>query len=125
MLRITEFSGPRFDLALERLRDGHAFSFEDLTFWLAPDAHLEISINSSWRPDNVTEQKALERLDLAQNVYRNLCAGNADFAAVAGNKSPRFILAYDYGSGSVELARLADGIIIWAKGFVPATQGRS
>ena len=121
MLHITKFSGPRFDLALERLRAGHAFSFEDLTFWLAPDAHLEISINSSWTPDNVTQQRALELLNRAKNVYRNLCAENASFAAVAGNLAPRFILSYDYGGGSVELARLADGIIIWAKGFVPRT----
>ena len=120
MLRITEPSGPRFDLALERLRNGHAFCFEDLTFWLAPDAHLEISINSSWMLDSVTEQRAVADLGRAKSVYRNLCAHNASFAALAQNMPTRFILAYDYGSGSVELARLVDGIVIWAKGFVPA-----
>lgn len=119
MLAFSETSGPRFDLAIERLRAGHTVAFQDMTLFIGPDGHLELSINSSWLPENVTLQRALLELRRAQAMYRYLCDSRAFAASFAGN-TPQFILSYDYGTGSVELARLSDDRIVWAKGFVPA-----
>ncbi len=58
-MQVFQPNGARFDLALERLRVGSAFSFNDVSFWLASDGCLEIGINSSWRIENTTEETAL------------------------------------------------------------------
>ena len=120
MLEIVDTGGTRFELAMERLQAGHAIRFRDVTFFVGTDSHLEISINSSCAPENVTEQTALEELARAQNTYRSLCADSVAFETAFGRRTPRFILSYDYGTGSVELARLIDRTVVWAKGFAPA-----
>jgi hypothetical protein len=116
-MQVLEPHRPRFELALERLRDGDAFSIDGVKFWLAPDGHLEVSVESSWRIENTTEQTALADLQRAMNLVNDLVAKSSSFAAVAKAHSQRFILIHDYGTGSVELCRLVGGKIVWAKGM--------
>jgi hypothetical protein len=65
-MEISEPYGSRFELALDRLRDGHAFTFRGVGFWLAPDGSLEVRVPSSWRMENTTEQTALNDLENAK-----------------------------------------------------------
>ncbi len=116
-MQVLEPHGPRFELALERLRDGDAFSFNGISFWLAPDGYLEVSVESSWRIENTTEQTALADLQRAMNLVNDLIAKSSSFVAVTKAHPQLFILIHDYGMGSVELCRLVDGKIVWAKGM--------
>lgn len=117
-LRITDAHGPRFDLALERLSAGHSFTFRDVRFWLSPVGELEVNAYSSWAPQNVTPERAMEDVRRAQLVYKYLC-GSPAFVTAVQHSAPQFFLIYDYGGGEVELGRLVDGQIAWAKGFNP------
>ena len=116
-MQVLEPQGPRFELALERLRDGDAFSFDGVSFWLAQDGCLEVSVVSSWRIENTTEQTALVDVKRAMKLVGDLVAKSSSFAAIAKAHPQRFTLIHDYGTGSVELCRLVDGAIIWAKGI--------
>lgn len=116
-MQVLEPHGPRFELALDRLRDGNAFSFDGVSFWLALDGYLEVSVESSWRIENTTEQTALADLQRAVNLVNDLVAKSSPFAAVTKAYPQRFILINDYGMGSVELCRLVNGKIVWAKGM--------
>ena len=114
---MLEPQDPRFELALEGLRDGDAFSFDDVSFWLAPDGHLEVSVESSWRIENTTEQTALADLQRATNLFNDLVLRSPSFALIAKVHPQRFSLIHDYGTGSVELARLVYGKIAWTNGM--------
>lgn len=116
-MQVLEPHGPRFELALERLRNGDAFSFDGVSFWLGPDGYLEVSVGSSWRIENTTEQTALADLQRAMHLVNDLVAKSSSFATVAKSHSQRFILIHDDGMGSVELCRLVNGKIVWAKGM--------
>lgn len=116
-MQVFEPHGPRFELALERLREGEAFSFEGVSFCLAPDGHLEVSVESTWSIENTTEQTALRDLQRAMNLVNDLVARSPSFASIAKIHPQRFSLIHDYGTGSVELGRLLDEKIVWAKGM--------
>lgn len=121
-MEITEPYGSRFELALERLRDGHAFSFRGVGFSFAPDDSLEMRVHSSWRIENTTEQTALGDVDNAQNLLNALIEESSSFASLVKGRARRFVLIDDYGMGALMLCRLIDGALIWAKGM-PQTQG--
>ncbi len=116
-MEITEPHGSRFEVALERLRDGHAFTFRGVGFWLAPDGSLKVRVQSSWRLENATGQTALSDLDRAKNLLDALIKESPSFASLVKERARRFILIDDYGMGAVELCRSVDGELIWAKGM--------
>ncbi len=116
-MQVLEPHGPRFELALERLRDGDSFSLEGVSFWLTPDGHLEVSVNSSRNIENTTEQTALADLQRAMNLVSDLAAKNPSFASLAKAHPQSFCLIHDYGTGSVELGRFEDGELRWARGM--------
>jgi hypothetical protein len=116
-MEITEPHGLRFELALERLQDGHPFTFRGVGFWLAPDGSLEVRVQSSWRIENMSEQTALSDLENARNLLDALVKESSSFASLLEGHSRRFVLIDDYGMGAVELCRLVNGSLIWAKGM--------
>ena len=119
-MEISEPHGSRFELALERLQDGHAFTFRGVGFWLAPDGSLEVRAPSSWRIENITEQTALSDLERAKNLLDVLIEESSSFASLVNGLARRFVLIDDYGMGAVELCRLVNGALIWAKGVQPS-----
>lgn len=120
-MQVLEPRGSRFDLALERLRAGHAFSFRGAGFWLTPDGYLEVSLNSSWRIEDTTKQTALNDLKRAKDILTDLALESPSFAEIVKAYPQRFILINDYGTGSVELCHLEDGELRWAKGMPYST----
>jgi hypothetical protein len=116
-MEITEPHGLRFELALERLRDGHAFTFRGVGFWLAPDGSLEVRVPSSWGIENTSEQTALSDLEHAKKLLDVLIVESPSFASLVKDRARRFVLIDDYGMGGVELCRLVGGALIWAKGM--------
>lgn len=119
-MQITDAHGARFDLALERFIGGHSFTLQDVRFWLSPVGELEVNAYSSWAPQNVTHERAMEDLRRAQLAYEYLRDRSPAFVTAVQNSAPQFFLIYDYGGGEVELGRLVNGQIAWAKGFNPS-----
>lgn len=117
-MQVTELSGSRFDLVLERMIEGYPFTFQEVSFCLSVDATLDISVDSSWAFDNITTERAVADLRRAQSVY-DILRANPAFTRSTGNSVAQFILIYDTGNGAVELGRLVGPHIVWAKGFRP------
>ena len=73
--------------------------------------------------ENINECTALNDLYRAKNRFDYLAKESHSFAAIAEHYEPLFILINYHGhGGEVELARLVDGKISWAKGM-PLSQG--
>lgn len=121
-MEITEPHGSRFELALELFREGRAFTFDGVGFWLAPDGALEVRTQTSWYRENVTEQTALNDLERAQNLADSLERASSEFASLVKGHARRYVLIDDYKMGGIELCRLIDGSLFWSKGF-PMAKG--
>ncbi len=116
-MEVTELHGSRFELALELFRENQPFTFRDVGFGFSPDGTLEMRVQSSWRIDNTTEQTALDDLERAKILLDALIEESASFASTIKGRDRRVVLIDDYGMGAVELCRLIDGSLIWAKGM--------
>ena len=121
-MEILEPSGKRFEVALELFQSGEPLSFRGVSFALAPEGHLVVRVPTSWYLENTTEQTALNDLEVAENTLNDLVLESPAFASVVKDRPRHFVLVYDYGMGGVELCRLIDGSLVWAKGF-PVGEG--
>ena len=69
---ITETVGARFDLAMEFLKSGQTICFDGVGIRIAEDGAVEIAIESSWVPENITEAWALADLTRGPGVVEAL-----------------------------------------------------
>ena len=114
-MQILKPYGSRFELALSDFHNGQPFTFRGVKMWLAPDGSFGASINSSWRIENTTEQTALADLQVAKDTVSDLVVENLPFAVLIKGRPQYFVLTHDYGMGSVELCRLVNESLTWAK----------
>jgi galactose mutarotase-like enzyme len=70
-MEIIEVNGSRFDLALERFKAGYPFNFRGVSFRLASDNSLEVSVQSSWQMENTTKDTALGDFKIARSHLKN------------------------------------------------------
>ena len=115
-MEVSEIKTRRLDVALELLREGKSFTFDGVSFWVAPEGSLQVSVESSWDILNITEQSALSDLERGKNICVFLIHESPAFASVVKNRPQHFSLVYDCGKSGVEVARLVDGKLVWAKG---------
>ena len=116
-MNVSELNTPRFNIALELMHEGKPLTFEGINFWIDPTGVLRVDVNSSWEIAKITDQTALNDLERANNVLAYLNRESSEFAQLAKAYSPTFYLCSDYGTGVVELARIVDGKLVWAKGY--------
>ena len=115
-MEVSEINTQRFDVALVLLREGSPLTFDGVSFWISPDGVLHLSVDSSWHISNITEQTALSDLERAKNVLAYLICESSAFAGIVSGLPQEFHFGYDAGKSGVELARLVDGKLVWAKG---------
>ena len=120
-MRFLETTGPRFALALERLRAGDTVSREELSFVLRPDGVLEVGVESAWRAENATVAAARAELLRAEQAVTALLEASPELAEVVGDRPRRFVLLDDYGMGAIELARYESGEFRWLSERPPLT----
>ena len=48
-MRVDEVGTQRFDIALELLRDGRSFTFDNVNFFLDDDATVRVGSYTPWR----------------------------------------------------------------------------
>lgn len=123
-MEVTELRGSRLEVALDLLRDNQGFTFRGIGVSLASDGALEARVQSSWRIENTTEQTALNDLARATTLIDGLIEESASFAAIVKGRERRLVLIDDYGMGAVELCRLVNGSLTWAKGM-PQSEKRN
>ena len=119
-LHVLNTEGPRFELALERLVEGYAFDYRNVTFGFSSSRHgsiLEILVRTSLPIQAVTRETALEDLQFGEYALKELTSKSMKFAKLVKDYDLRFVLIHDYQTGVVELCRLIDEELIWAKGM--------
>ncbi|MGI8495267.1 MAG: hypothetical protein ACR2L1_08150 [Pyrinomonadaceae bacterium] len=116
-MEVTEVNGSRFNLALERFKEGYLFNFCGVVFNLSSDGYLDVSVQTSWLMENTTEETALEDFKIANTLTDTLIKESPSFAKLVDNLPRRFSLIDDYKTGAVELCRSAENKIHWAKGM--------
>jgi len=115
-MRITKTEGPRYQLAIDRFREGHALLFENLALRLAAD-EVQCSISASWQPESITEQRARTDFMAAESALARLLSSSTELASALEDRELRYELVHDYGTGGILVATLDAGRIDWAEGF--------
>ena len=121
-MEILEPQGSRFELALELFRDGASFTYDGVGFWLASDGALEVRVQTSWRPGNVTEQTAMGEFARAEKLANSLADASPAFASLVRGRPLCFVLVDEYKMGGITLCRLVDGQLSWPPGY-PVAKG--
>jgi hypothetical protein len=100
---VDDIEGARFDLALERLRSGHTFEFEGITFRFEEGDTLVCEVCSSWASEYVTSATASADLERCRSVLRYLLDASDSFSSSVVGHRVRYDLIEDYGTGSILL----------------------
>jgi len=116
-MKVSEINNRRFDVALELLQEGNAFTFDGIGFWISPEGSLLVSAYSGWDISNITEQNALSDLERAKNVFTYLITKSSAFAKIVKDCPLNFSLVYDCGKSGVKVARLINDKLVWTKGM--------
>jgi hypothetical protein len=111
---VTELDGPRFELAMELLRQGERVRFVDLDLRVCEV--LVVAVQSTWRSENVTVESASADLFNAEKQLRVLLDGSPVLRSAVPSEL-RFELEDDYGMGSVLICTLRQGQLHWARRF--------
>lgn len=113
----SELKGSRFDLAMERLRDGHQINYGTVGFVLAPDGFLTGVIPSAWGPEYVTTERAEDDFSRADATLKDVLDASAEFRKVIGPRRIRYELICDYGMGGILLCTKNDEGLHLAEGY--------
>lgn len=101
-------------MALDRFEAGDSFEFWGIGFQLDGEGGLRCVVESSWRLQNLTEERAHMDLAEAEAALRALPGSSERFAGLVSGRSVRIELVEDYGQGAILLCRRADGVPSWA-----------
>jgi len=112
---VDEPSGPRWELALDLLRRGDAFSIGPVTFRRNDRSAVEAAVASSWQPERVTEERARRDLEEARRWVEELMASDEAFRRVIEGSAIDYVLVDDYDIGSVALCRLVRDDVVWSR----------
>jgi hypothetical protein len=116
-LHVNEITGPRFELALQRLQEGYPFIFDGVAFRLTDDGCLACDIQSSWQIDSLTDQRALDDFERGKSVLMHIVKNATDFAAIVDDKPVVYTIIDDYGMGCDQLCQLDGDALQWADGI--------
>jgi hypothetical protein len=122
-LNVSEPTGQRWELALERLREGHGVVFRQVALSVGPEG-LRASVGTRWDDLAGTRERALDEIGRAERVVAALIEESNDFAALVASRPTIYALLYDYGTGAVLIAELRDGQLQWGPGVQPADDAR-
>jgi hypothetical protein len=114
---VDELAGPRFELAIERLREGHTFEFHDVGFRLEHDRYLVCIVDSSCGIEAISAPTAMHDLRVGATVVDRLLLSSPTFSAAVQGRQPRFELVVDYGEGSILICSNTEDVVTWVHGF--------
>ena len=110
---ITDASPQRLALAIERFRDGEMLEYCDVTFSKYGGGSLEVSCFSDWAPERSTPDHAKVKIARAKAVLEDLKSQVAAFGECVESLPHEYYFCYDYGKGSIALAKEINGQFEW------------
>ena len=115
-LSVTEFSGKRFDLALDFLQSGRGFVVSEIKVSLE-EGTLRAYVPSSWQSEKVTKATAMEDLSRGRALLTSLRDMSQRFNEIADATKSEVWLIDDYGTGWVKICEMVNEEIVWEEGL--------
>ncbi|MFA4829476.1 MAG: hypothetical protein WC855_12980 [Thermodesulfovibrionales bacterium] len=110
---ITNTTANRFDLGIQLFLEGQPISFEEVLFWKEDEKVLHVDSYSEWEPQNTTPEIAKEKITRSKTILAELSEKSSEFAKVAKGLPHEYYFCYDYGKGSVALAKEVNSQFTW------------
>jgi hypothetical protein len=110
---ITTTSEVRFALGIERFLARESLAYRGVVFYKDAEHALQISSYSDWTPERCTEAQARDKIEVAKSVLLDLAARSPQFNAIATRLRHEHYFCYDYGNGSLALAKESGGKFEW------------
>lgn len=104
--------GPRFDLAIEQLREGLGFVFNDV--WFRREA-TTLNVEALAPGADVTEEAAAALIDHAQATFAGARAASPVFDRTVAGMTTSFAVVDDHGMGTTVVCRLIGGQLVWER----------
>lgn len=114
-MRVEEDSGPRFDAALDLFAEGEPLLFNQVSFQLEGGV-LRCAALSSYQAANASPVSVQKDYARAVETLEHLRRSSARFRELTEGREIAWQVDDDYGMGSIEIARVEDGRVIWARG---------
>jgi hypothetical protein len=119
---ITDATPDRMRAAVELFLEGvDAIELGRVCIAIRRDGQVEVSVQSEWLPENVTEQTARADLSHAQQVFDYVADFSPEFRRRVASLPRRYCVIEDYGMGSVALCYLEGDRLVWSPGFTVRT----
>lgn len=121
-MKVHEVCTQRFNVALELMREGQTLTFDNVHFCLGDNRVLKVYVDASKVIDEITKDSASQDIERAIAMMNHLKENSSEFKQLIEGYAPRFIYCSNYGTGSVELARLVGDKIVWSHGLPSPVQ---
>ena len=95
---LGEPKGQRWELALDLLRRGEAFSIGHVTFRRTGPETVEVAVASDWPIGQVNERRARDDLEQARSWVEELISSDEAFRAVVADSSMDYVLVDEIGA---------------------------
>jgi hypothetical protein len=112
---ITDSTPQRTAVAIERFLAGDLLEYEGVRFSRYDGSRLEVSCLSGWAPELATPAQAIEGIQRAKSVLADLIKRNESFRGSTRSLACEFHFCYDYGKGSIAIAKEIDGHFEWLR----------
>ena len=111
----TDASPERLDLAIERFLAGDSLQFHGVVFRNGPSEAITVESYSGWSPEQTSEAYAVAQIERSKQVLLALKQASPRFARATSQRHTEFVCCYNYGTGSVALAREVNGVLQWIR----------
>ena len=110
---VTDASPQRLAVAIERFLAGDTIENHGVTFSRYGGRSLTVNCFSDWAPERSTPEHAKEKIARAKSVLEALKTQAVSFQASASVLPHEYWFCYNYGQGSIALAKEVDGHFEW------------
>lgn len=110
---VTDADDARFRLGVEQLLQGESLVYAGVALWLHGEQCLHASAFSEWAPERTTEAHAREKIAHAKLALAELTARSTELRDRLACLQVEYFCNYDYGQGSIALAREANEQFDW------------
>ena len=112
---ISDSSPQRTEVVVEQFLAGGLLEYDGVQFSRHRGTTLDVSCFSNGSPEFSTPAQAVNEIARAKAVLDQLASRNSSFRVAIESLPREFYYCYNYGNGSVALAKEANGRFEWLK----------
>lgn len=110
---ISDSTGARFDLGIERFLENDPVAYGGVVFCKTKEQSVHVVSYSDWWPENTSESHAREKIERSKMVLNDLASRSSAFRSIVERMPLEYYCCYDYGKGTIPLAKEVGGGFQW------------